>query len=94
MQVGEVADVVDDHAAARAGVIVARLQHVVIDDELAAAVEQVEQARLAVRALEHILLLDPDRRQPPALGCQSVSGPGGLLLLDEQGRVGDLPLGW
>ncbi len=36
MQVGRVAEVVDEQAATLAGMIVARLQHVVVDDELAA----------------------------------------------------------
>jgi hypothetical protein len=89
-----VADIVDDHRAARAGIGITRLQHVVVDDELAAAVEQVEQAHLAVWTLEGVLLLDPDHRQPPALRCQRIPGPSGLLLFDQQRRVGGLPLGW
>ncbi len=45
-EVSQVADVVDDRRATRTGTVVARLEHVVVDDELA-AVDQVEQARLA-----------------------------------------------
>ena len=88
------ADIVDDHRAARAGIGITRLQHVVVDDELAAAVEQVEQAHLSVWPLEGVPLLDADHRQPPALGRQRVPGPSGLLLYDQQRRVGPLPLGW
>ena len=49
--------------AARAALVPARVEHEVVDDELAAALEQVEQARLAVRALEDVVLVDLDHRQ-------------------------------
>src|SRR5688572_9200163 len=92
------ADLVDDHRTARAARIRPALdaggEHEVVDDELAAAFEQIEQARLAVGALEDIVLVDEDHRLPTALGGQLVSRPRGLLLLDEELVMGKLPLGW
>jgi hypothetical protein len=39
-----------------------RLEEEAVDDQLAAPVEQVEQARLAIRALKPIVLVDADHR--------------------------------
>jgi len=64
----------------------------VADDELPAPLEQVEQASLAVRTLEDVLLLDPDHRQPAALGVQLVLPPGELLLPGQQLLAGSKPL--
>ena len=55
-----------------------------VDDQLAAAVEQVEQAGRAIRAVELVLLLHGHPRHPAALGGQRVAGPRVLLLLHEQ----------
>jgi hypothetical protein len=66
----------------------------VVDDELAPSLEQVEQAGLAFRAVEDVVLVDPDHRQPAALGCQRISRPGGLLLLNEHLVARGLPLGF
>jgi hypothetical protein len=63
-----------------------------IDDQLSASVEQFEQARLVLGTLEDVVLLDPDHRQPAALGGKCVSRPGGLLLLDKQLLASSLPL--
>ena len=71
-QVGEVADVVDEHGAAPAARLrPARdpgLEEEAVDDQLPTPVEQVEQAHPADRAFELVVLLDQDHRQPPALG--------------------------
>jgi hypothetical protein len=72
----------------------ARREHEVVNDELPAAVEEVEQAGLSVWAFEDVLLLDPDDRQPAALGCQGIEGASGFLLLHQQAPAGGLPLGF
>jgi hypothetical protein len=38
-----------------------------VDDQLAPAVEQIEQTGCAIRTLELVVLLDLDNRQPAAL---------------------------
>src|SRR2546430_14606103 len=63
-----------------------------VDDQLTAAVEQVEQARLAFGAVELVLLLHGHPRHPPTLGGQRVTGVGQLLLLHEQLLARSLPL--
>jgi hypothetical protein len=97
VEVGEVADVVGDHRAAvaarRRPAVYARREHEVVDDQLAAAVEQVEQARPATGPLEHIVLLDAHHWQAPALGGQRVTSASGLLLLRQQTLPSGLPLG-
>ncbi len=56
----------------------------VVDDELAASLEQTEQARLAVGTLENVVFLDLNYWQPAALRIERVSCLGGLLFLDKQ----------
>jgi hypothetical protein len=67
--------------AARAAVFPARIEHEVADDKLHAAFEEVEQARLAVRTFEDIVLFDPDHRQHAALDIERIARPGHRLLL-------------
>ena len=52
-------DVVDFERAPDALTDLARAQHEVLDEELAAAVEQVTQRHLAAGPIEDILLVDP-----------------------------------
>jgi hypothetical protein len=92
VQVGEIAVLVNPARAARAAVVPGRVEHEVIDDQLAPPLEEVEQARLAVGALEDVVLFDLDHRQPPTLGVQRVPRPGGRLLLGEQLLASDQPL--
>ena len=54
--------------------------HEMVDDELKATFEQVEQTRFSVGTFEDIVLLDPDHRQPAALGVQRVPATGEFLL--------------
>jgi hypothetical protein len=68
------------------------LEEGAVDDQLTAAVEQVEQARLALRPIELVLLLHGQPRHPPTLGGQRVTGAGHCLLLDEQLLARSLPL--
>ena len=93
---GEVRDLVGDHRAAAAGMVGpaehAGLVEGAVDDQLMAAFEQVEQARLALGSLELIVLLHGQPRHPPALGGQCVTGAGQLLLLHEQLLARGFPL--
>ena len=70
----------------------AGLEEGAVDDQLTAAVEQVEQARLALGPVELVLLLHGQPRHPPTLGGQRVTGAGQLLLLHEQLLARGLPL--
>src|SRR5215470_14304679 len=70
----------------------AGLKEGAIDDQLPPAVEQVEQARLALGTVELVRLLHGQPRHPPTLGGQRVTGPGQLLLLHEQLLARSLPL--
>ena len=89
-------DLVGHHRAADAGVlgpaVHAGLEEGAVDDQLTAAVEQVEQARPAVGPVERVLLLHGQPRHPPTLGGQRVTGAGQLLLLHEQLLARGLPL--
>ena len=80
-------DLVGDEGAAHAGslrVLAARLWvggdigrvARAVHDQLAPALEQVEQARRPVRALEAVVLVDGHPRHAPALGGQGVAGAG------------------
>ena len=92
---GEVGDLVGHHGAAAAGMVGPAehpgLEEGAVDDQLTAAFEQVEQARLARRPLERIRLLHGHPRHPPALGGQRVTGAGLGLLLHEQLLARGLP---
>src|SRR3546814_3032832 len=85
---GEVGDLVGHHRAAPAGMVGpaehARLEEGAVDDQLAPAVEQVEQAGPAGRSLERISGLHRHPWHPPALGGEGVTGAGVRLLLHEQ----------
>src|SRR5438874_7851668 len=48
MEVGEVADLVDDHRAAAAARLLVGAEHEVVEDELTAPLEEIEEVRLAV----------------------------------------------
>jgi hypothetical protein len=68
-----------------------RGEHEVVNDELRAPFEQIEQISLAVRSLEHIVLVDPDHRQPAALRGQRVSRAGSCFFLHEQLLASGIP---
>ena len=59
---GGAVEMVGQERAARAALLPARTEHEVIDDQLAAAVEQVGQRLLATGSVEHIGLVDLDPR--------------------------------
>ena len=70
--------------AARAALVPRRVEHEVVDDELAAAVEEVSQAPCTVRAVEGIVLLDLDHGEPAPLGIHPVAVLGELLLVAQK----------
>src|SRR3981189_908959 len=63
-----------------------------VDDQLTAALEQVEQARFAFRPVELVLLLHGQPRHPPTLGGQCVTGAGQGLLLHQHLLARSFPL--
>src|SRR2546422_2816357 len=83
-------DMVGQEGAARAPFLPPRAEHEVVHDQLAPAVEEVSQRRLARRALEHIGLVDPHPRQRAALGAQPIAQPRELLFLPQM-RLARLP---
>jgi hypothetical protein len=80
-----VGDLVGPQGAAAAGMLgpteYAGLEEGAVDDELTAPVEQVKQARVALRPVERVLLLDGQPRHAPTLGGQRVTGAGQFLSL-------------
>jgi hypothetical protein len=63
-----------------------------VDDQLPPVTEQPGEADLPLRALEDVLLLDPDHGQPAPLGVQRVAPSGQLLLLGQELQPGLEPL--
>jgi hypothetical protein len=85
----EVADLVagDQGAAAAASLRPAchpGLEEEAVDDQLPAALEEVEQARRAVRSFDAVVLLHGHARHPAPLGGQRIAGAHQRLLLHQQ----------
>jgi hypothetical protein len=89
---GSAVEVVRPERAVRAPVVGFRIEHEVIDDELAVVVEQVRQRLLAGGSLEHELLRHLLPRQLPPLACELLPQPAELLLLHEQRLASVEPL--
>src|SRR6266550_4554225 len=68
------------------------LEESAIDDQLLAALEQVEQANLTLGSVELVLLLHRHPRHPSTLGGQRITGAGQALLLHEEILARGLPL--
>src|SRR5918996_6057061 len=96
VQVGGMSHLVRDHRAADAGMlgppVDAALEEGAVDDELGAAVEEVDQAELAVRPFELVFLLHRQPRLPPTLRGQRIPGAHQLRLLHERALARSLPL--
>src|SRR3954451_17250280 len=96
VEVREVRDLVGEERAAGAATLGeardAGLVEEAVHDELAPAVEQVDEARRPVGPLEAVVLLDRHARHAAALGGERVAGARVLLLLHEQVPAGGLPL--
>jgi hypothetical protein len=84
MKMGEVADLVDEHRAAVAARFLVGAEHEVVEDELTPPVEKVDEPRLSLWAVEHVVPLDPDPRQAAALCGKRISRPGRCLFLRTQ----------
>src|ERR1700736_3757981 len=93
---GQMGDLIGAQGAAATGVLgpaeYPGLEEGAIDDQLAAALEQIEQAYLALGSVEHVLLVHSQPRHPPAFGRQRVTGAGQCLLLHEELLARSLPL--
>src|ERR1700681_4510978 len=93
---GQVGGLIGAQGAAAAGVLGPAehpgLEEGAIDDQLRAAVEQIEQAYLALGPVELVLLVHSQPRHPPAFGGQRVTGAGQGLLLHEELLARSLPL--
>jgi hypothetical protein len=63
VQVGQVADVVGQERAGRTALIPVRVEHEMVDQQLTPALEQIQEAGLAIPALEQVLLADLGHRQ-------------------------------
>src|SRR5579864_3541004 len=92
----QVANLIGAQGAAAASVFGpaedARFEEGAIDDQLTAALEQIEQAYLALGSVELVLLVHSQPRHPPAFGGQPVTGAGQGLLLHEELLARSLPL--
>src|SRR5262249_23109159 len=96
VQMGDVGDLIGHQGAAAASMVRptehAGLEEGAVDDQLTAALEQIEQARFALGSVELVFLLHRQPRHPPTLGGQRVTGAGQVLLLHEQLLARSLPL--
>src|SRR5258707_5733489 len=93
---GQVRDLIGAQGAAAAGVLGpaehSGFEEGAIDDQLTAALEQIEQAYLALGSVELVLLLHRHPRHPSALGGHRVTPAGQGLLLHEELLARNLPL--
>jgi hypothetical protein len=93
--VDAVGDLIGHHGTAVAGVVGpadhAGLEEGAVDDQLAAALEQVEQAGPAAGAGELVRLVHRQPWHQAALRRQRVPGPGEFLLLHEKPLARRLP---
>src|ERR1700684_2349963 len=92
---GQVGDLIGAQGAAAAGGLGPAehpgLEEGAIDDQLTAALEQIEQAYLALGSVELVLLLHGQPRHAPTLSRQRVTGAGQGLLLHEELLARSLP---
>src|SRR5712675_493380 len=93
---GQVGDLIGAQGAAAAGVVGptehSGLEEGAIDDQLTAALEQIEQAYLALGSVKLVLLVHSQPRHSPAFGSKRVTGVGQSLLLHEKLLARCLPL--
>src|SRR5438094_3839903 len=96
VQMRDVRDLVGHHGAANTGMLGppghTGFEERAVDDQLTAALEQVEQAHFALGSVKLVILLHGQPRHPSTLGRQRVTGAGQLLLLHEQLLTRSLPL--
>src|ERR1700688_907555 len=91
-----VSDLIGAQGAAAAGVFGPAehpgLEECAIDDQLTAALEQIEQAYLALGSVELVPLVHSKPSHPPAFGGQRIAGAGQGFLLHEDLLAHSLPL--
>src|ERR1700744_1461487 len=96
VQMGQVSHLVGAEGTAAAGVLGpaenSGLKEGAIDDQLTAALDQIEQTYLALGAVELVLLLNCHPGHAPAFCGQRITGAGKGLLLYEELLVRSLPL--
>src|SRR6267143_5514780 len=83
VQVGAV-EVIGQVRATLATFLPPRPEHEMVDDQLAASVEEISQCLFAVRSIECILLVYLGPRQLPAMPTQFITQTGQFLLAREQ----------
>src|ERR1700677_1279458 len=92
----EMPDLVSTEGAAPAGMVGPTghtgFKESAVDDQLTAALEQIEQARLTLGSVGLVTLLACPPRHPPALGGQRITLARELFLLDQQVVAGRKPL--
>src|SRR5215467_8323185 len=92
---GQVGDLIGAQGTTATGVLGPAehpgLEEGAIDDQLLAALEQIEQAYLALGSVELVLLVHGQPRHPAAFGGQRVTGVGQVLLLHEELLARSLP---
>src|SRR5665213_195181 len=93
IELGKIAQRASEPGAAGATLLPVRAEHEVIDDELALASEEIEQALLALRRVELIILLDLHHRQAASSGGHAVVMLGQFLLVTEKGDARLAPFG-
>src|SRR5262249_32388063 len=96
VQMGQVRDLICAQGAAAAGMLGPAehpgFEEGAVDDQLSAALEQVEQANLAIGPLELVLLLHRHPWHPSTLGGQRITGAGESLLLHKELLLRSFPL--
>src|SRR5262249_23637854 len=96
VQMGEVGYLVSQKRAAPAAMFRptenAWLEEGAVNDQLTAALEQVEQTRLPVGSVELVLLLNGQPRHPPTLRSKRVTSMSQLLLFHQELPACGLPL--
>src|SRR5690242_7579263 len=93
---GEMGNLIGTERAAATGVLGPAehpgLEEGAIDDQLPAALEQIEQAGLALRPLERVTLLHRRPGHPPAFGGHRITRARERFLLDEELLARGLPI--
>src|SRR5262249_13314639 len=91
VKVCDMGELVGDHRAAVAADLLIWPEHEVVDEELPATVEQVDEGGLSARSVELVFLLDSHHRLAASLSRKGVALPRHRLLLGEDPLVCPLP---
>jgi hypothetical protein len=84
-------EVIGEQRAARAALLPVRAEHEVIDDQLALAAEQIGERLLAVRGVEHVVLVDLLPRQLAPFAAQRITRARERLFVGEMRLAGSKP---